>query len=466
MADTYADLVRSGPGRRIASALGLPRPARLRRHRPGDPLVPGEVLLAGHGDAPCAAHLRGVLHGWGVPVAQSPSTSVGAVVLDLTRVASPEDLETLRAVLAPALRTLGAGGRVVVLGRPPHDGTDDTDDTHDTHDTDGTEAVDPALAATRQALEGVVRSVGKEMRGGGTANLVHVPRGAETAVDGVVRFLLSGRSAFVSGQVVPLTVDDGLRPDPPGDWERPLAGRVAVVTGAARGIGAEVARTLTRDGASVVCVDVPAAGDPLAAVANEVAGTALQLDVTAPEAGARILEHARSRHGGLDVVVHNAGITRDKLLANTDADRWRSVIDVNLGSVLRMNETLLGPDGVRDGGRVVCLSSVSGIAGNRGQSNYAASKAGLAGLVRALGEDEGLRGRGVTANAVAPGFIETEMTARIPLATREVGRRLNSLSQGGLPVDVAETIGWLAWGASAPVTGAVVRVCGQGLMGA
>jgi 3-oxoacyl-[acyl-carrier protein] reductase len=241
---------------------------------------------------------------------------------------------------------------------------------------------------------------------------------------------------------------------------------VAVVTGAARGIGADIARTLARDGATVVCVDVPSAGAALAAVANSIGGTALQADVTAPDAGRRILDHARTRHGGLDVVVHNAGITRDKLLANTDADRWASVVDVNLGSILRMNESLLGKDGLREGGHVVLVSSIAGIAGNRGQSNYAASKAGVIGLVDAYASDRGLRRRGITTNAVAPGFIETEMTARIPFATRELGRRLNSLSQGGLPVDVAETIAYFASDAQSAVNGNVVRVCGQSLLGA
>jgi 3-oxoacyl-[acyl-carrier protein] reductase len=131
-----------------------------------------------------------------------------------------------------------------------------------------------------------------------------------------------------------------------------------------------------------------------------------------------------------------------------------------------MNEVLLGDDGLRDGGHVVLVSSIAGIAGNRGQSNYAASKAGVIGLVQALGGDPGLRARGITVNAVAPGFIETEMTGRIPFATREAGRLMNSLSQGGLPVDVAETIAWLSQDASAGITGNVVRVCGQSLLGA
>jgi 3-oxoacyl-[acyl-carrier protein] reductase len=324
----------------------------------------------------------------------------------------------------------------------------------------------PTLGAVRQSLEGITRSVGKELRAGATANLVVVAPGADENLDAAVRFVLSGRSAYVDGQVVHVGGTHSPRLGPPADWARPLAGRVAVVTGAARGIGAAIAEVLSRDGATVVCVDVPAAGEGLARIANRLGGTALQLDVTAPDAGPRIVRHAQSRHGALDVMVHNAGITRDRLLVNLDADRWRSVVDVNLGSVLRMNEAILADGGLADGGHVVCVSSIAGIAGNRGQTNYAASKAGIIGLVRALGGSSDLYARGITVNAVAPGFIETDMTAKVPLATRELGRRLNSLSQGGLPVDVAETVAWLSQDANAGVTGNVVRVCGQSLLGA
>jgi 3-oxoacyl-[acyl-carrier protein] reductase len=256
----------------------------------------------------------------------------------------------------------------------------------------------------------------------------------------------------------------------PTDWSLPFEGQVAVVTGAARGIGASIAEVFARDGAHVICVDLPSAGDALARVANRIGGTALQLDITAADAGQRIAAHLAQRHGGrLDVLVHNAGITRDKLLANTDADRWGSVLAVNLVAQLRINEVLLDTareGGLRDGGRIVSVSSTSGIAGNRGQANYAASKAGVIGMVQALALSPQVADRGITVNAVAPGFIETEMTARIPLATREVGRRINSLSQGGQPVDVGETIAWLAQGASAGVSGQVIRVCGQSLLGA
>jgi len=473
--DRYAELVRGGVGAAVARRLGLPRPTRLRRY---DPLVlcDSPVLVAAVGDGPFAQAVRTVLDDHHVEVVAAAGAAVpdgagaaqpvgagplGGVVLDVSGMRRPEDLEGLRAVLGPALRRLRPSGRVVVVG------------------TDPSTLREPRQAATQRALEGVVRSVGKELRYGATANLVLShgdPRQTERPVSAAVTFFLSGRSAYVCGQriiVGEAPMDGPTRREPPGpgvsggpggDPVRPLRGRVAVVTGAARGIGAEVARLLARDGASVVCVDVPAAGDLLARVANEVRGTALQLDVTAADAGHRVLEHVTTRHGRLDVVVHNAGITRDRLLANTDESRWGSVIDVNLLSILRMNEVVLADGGIARDGRVIFVSSLSGIAGNRGQSSYAASKAGLIGVVESLAPL--VAARGITVNAVAPGFIETEMTARMPVATREAGRRMNSLRQGGLPVDVAETIAWFAQPATAGISGQVLRVCGQSLLGA
>jgi len=208
---------------------------------------------------------------------------------------------------------------------------------------------------------------------------------------------------------------------------------------------------------------VPAAGEQLAAVANRVRGTALQLDVTAADAGARILEHALQRHGRLDVVVHNAGIMRDKLLANMTPDRWESVLAVNIGAQLAINEALLTSGDFTEAPRIVALASTSGIAGNRGQTNYGASKGGVIGMVRATAPL--LAPFGGTANAVAPGFIETDMTAHIPPVTRQIARRLNSLQQGGQPVDVAETVAFLASPAACGFQGRVLRVCGQNLVG-
>ncbi|WP_246247442.1 SDR family NAD(P)-dependent oxidoreductase, partial [Cellulomonas septica] len=226
-------------------------------------------------------------------------------------------------------------------------------------------------------VDGLLRSLAKELRGGATGNGVVLREGVSVTAPsalGALRFFLSARSAFVDGQLLTVASDAGALP---ASWDAPLDGRVAVVTGAARGIGKAIAQTLARDGATVVAVDVPAAGEQLAAVANEIRGTALQLDVTADDAGARILAHALQRHGRLDVVVHNAGITRDKLLANMTPDKWESVLAVNIASQLRINEALLTSGDFADAPRIVSLASTSGIAGNRGQTNYAASKGGV-----------------------------------------------------------------------------------------
>jgi 3-oxoacyl-[acyl-carrier protein] reductase len=450
--DWYRELANSGVGSTLVEQLGLPRPAVLRRYEPGAPLLTGPAVVGTAGEGGLHEILTRVLEDAGVPVRSSAATDgerLGAVLLDATGGTGPADLAAAHEVLAPAVKRLGPSGRVLVLAHPPSD------------------AGSPAQAAARQALEGLVRSVAKELRNGATANLLFVPAGAEASVPGPVRFFLSGRSAYVDGQVVTLTAADV----PAGeDAERPLAGKVAVVTGAARGIGAAIARVVARDGAHVVAVDVPAAGQSLAEVANEIGGTAFQLDITAPDAAQRLIAHLRERRHagvgpGVDVVVHNAGITRDKLLVNMDATRWNSVMAVNLQAQLDVTQALLDADGVlRPGARVVCVSSQSGIAGNRGQTNYAASKAGVIGMVRAWAP--AFAERGATINAVAPGFIVTEMTAKMPFGTREIGSRINSLQQGGLPVDVAETIAWLSQPSAAGVNGQVVRVCGQSFLGA
>ncbi|MEU6203443.1 3-oxoacyl-ACP reductase [Micromonospora musae] len=449
MTDRYASFVQSAAGRALVKRIGLPDPPRLRRHRPGDPLLPGPVLLGAAADGRLADPVGELLAAAGVKLREPAAAAArfGALVYDATGITDSTGLRQLYDFFHPAARSVTPSGRVIVLGTPP------------------AECATPREATAQRALEGLTRSIGKEFARGITAQLVHVTRetdeGTRVSLEATLRFLLSGRSAYVSGQVI--RVDTGTA-TAPVDWERPLDGQVVLVTGAARGIGAALTQVLARDGARVVALDVPAAGDALAEVANEVGGTAVQLDLTAPDAPTRLAEHLAGRYGRVDAVVHNAGITRDRTLGRMDADRWDQVIDVNLSSQERINDELLARELIPTGGRIISVSSIAGIAGNRGQTNYATSKAGVIGLVDSLAP--ALHGRGISVNAVAPGFIETRLTARIPLVIREAGRRMNSMAQGGLPVDVAETIGWLAWPASGAVNGNVVRVCGQSLLGA
>lgn len=446
MTDTYTRLVSQGVGKDLAKRLGLPQPAVLRRYTPGQPLVTGPVLV--QGNTAGADELAATLLSWNLDVRRHavPREKLGAIILVLDALATPEDLEKPVLSAASSLRDLAPGARFVTISRP------------------AAGATSPAMAAARQGVDGFVRSLAKELRAGATANGVLLADAVGTTSPSALaalQFFLSGRSAFVDGQFLTVSTGDGTLPD---DVEKPLAGKVAVVTGAARGIGAAIARTLHRDGATLVLVDIPAAGDHLAAVANDVHGTALQLDISREDAGQRILEHAVQRHGHLDILVHNAGITRDKLLANMDHARWNSVLNINIAAQLRINDALLASDRFRNAPRIVSVASTSGIAGNRGQTNYAASKGGVMGMVRATAPL--LAERGGTINAVAPGFIETEMTARIPFAVREVGRRLNALQQGGLPTDVAEAIAFLASDAAGGINGNILRVCGQNLVGA
>jgi 3-oxoacyl-[acyl-carrier protein] reductase len=221
---------------------------------------------------------------------------------------------------------------------------------------------------------------------------------------------------------------------------------------------------VARDGADVVCLDIPKSGEALAEVANEIGGETLQADITDAKAPQLIVDHLKERHGGVDVFVHNAGITADKTLGRMDEGKWNAVLAVNLTSQEKINDALLESGVLNPGARVVSVSSQSGIAGNRGQSNYALTKAGVIGTVDALAPV--LAERDATINAVAPGFIETAMTAKMPIGTREAGRRLSSLVQGGQPIDVAEAIAWLANPASAGVNGNTVRVDGQHFLGA
>jgi 3-oxoacyl-[acyl-carrier protein] reductase len=412
MSDLYSQLVSMPVAGTVAKRIGLPRPVELERG-PGE--LSGRALLGGAGRMAEAA--ARVLAALGVDAAtalddpvreHAANAGLDAAVFNpeapadqrfkaLVFDATGAELVELHRFFHPTVRRVLPSGRVVVIG-------------------DG-----------RRALEGFTRSLGKEIGRGATVNLIQAEQDAN--LDVTLRFLLSPRSAYVSGQVVQAGAGRDV----------PLRGRTALVTGASRGIGAAIADVLEREGASVVRLDLKDAD--------------IELDITDADAPSRIAQHFS---GGLDVVVHNAGVTKDRTLAKMPEDRWQSLMEVNLLAPERITEALLPV--LAGDGRIVCVSSLSAIAGNAGQTNYATSKAGLLDLVASLELD-----RGITINAVAPGFIETQMTAAMPLGVRELGRRMNSLRQGGLPVDVAETVAWLA---GSGLDRNVIRVCGQSLLGA
>ncbi|MDX1368315.1 3-oxoacyl-ACP reductase [Pseudomonas sp.] len=451
MSDRYLAFANSTAGRRLVSALGLPAPLRLERWVAGRSRpVDGALLLGGTGSLACSVQLfahkltdalfaaregQFELPGW----TAEHGPKLKALVFDASGLTRFEQLNELRDFFQPVFKGLDKCPRVVVLGRAPES------------------LEDVQAASVQRALEGFTRTLGKEIRHGGSVQLIYVGTDAEDQLEGALRFFLSPKSAYISAQVLRLSACNVQVKD----WTRPLAGKKALVTGASRGIGAAIAETLARDGAEVVLLDVPAVKDALDALAARLGGRGVALDICAEDAPARLIE---ALPDGLDILVHNAGITRDKTLAKMSDSFWNSVIDVNLKAPQVLTQALLEAGKLNNNGRVVLIASISGIAGNLGQSNYATSKAGLIGLAQAWAP--ALSQRGISINAVAPGFIETRMTAAIPFTLREAGRRMNSMGQGGWPQDVAEAVAWFAQPGSGALTGQVLRVCGQSVLGA
>ncbi|RBP30001.1 3-oxoacyl-[acyl-carrier protein] reductase [Marinobacter pelagius] len=467
MSDLYLKIVNTPVGKTAAQSLGLPSPVPLKRlKRTDQPFIEGDVLVGAASGARAIATVGSILgasaatlhHATG-PDALTDSAKAGnkakplaiggeidqkfsALVFDGTGIKTPEELRAVYDFFHPTIKKIAGNGRVLVIGMDP------------------ASCRKAPQAAAQQALEGFVRAVGKEIgKKGATANLIRMVPGAEKQLDSSVRFFLSARSAYVDGQVVRIGKGTEATATNP---VAPLTGKVALVTGASRGIGEAIARTLARDGATVIGLDIPPAMEDLQKVTDAIKGKALACDITDANAPKLIADFAEEHFGGVDLVIHNAGITRDKTLGNMPEHFWDMTIAVNLSAEEHIDEELMKRELLRENGRIVCISSISGIAGNFGQTNYSTAKSGVIGYVEAMAKQ--LK-NGITINAIAPGFIETQMTAAMPITIREAGRRMNSLSQGGLPVDVAEAIAWYCSPASNGVNGNVVRVCGQSLIG-
>ncbi|TVR04006.1 MAG: 3-oxoacyl-ACP reductase [Deltaproteobacteria bacterium] len=372
------------------------------------------------------------------------SGELDGLVYDATGIMSPAGLDALFDEVRPVLPRLSTGGRILLLHEPTVD------------------AATPVEAAARSALDGFVRSLAKELgRKGITVNRIEVQPKARKRLAPLLAYLLGNRASFVTGQ--PFEVTTRAREPADAPLVHPLSGKVALVTGAARGIGAATAIRLGAEGAHVVCLDRDQDLERLRDVAESCGGSVLPVDLMDADASTRIREHLHGSFGGVDIVVHNAGITRDRTLGRMKPEEWDAVMRINLRVILEVTDTLLDRT-LASYGRVIVLSSVGGIAGNPGQTNYAATKAALRGWVSAMAAQLGRRG--ITVNAIAPGFIETRMTAEMPPVPREFGRRLSALGQGGTPLDVAEAITFLSTPGASGITGQTIRVCGGLFVGA
>jgi 3-oxoacyl-[acyl-carrier protein] reductase len=368
--------------------------------------------------------------------------ALDGLVVSCAGMQSIEDLEDLYTTIKNTSPKIAANGRIVIISK--------------------TDNGNVLSGAVQKSIDGFSKALSKEIGGkkGVTVNQLKITSDnvSVASVAGAAFFFLSDKSSFITGQVVELGNSSG---DAMVSPVQLIAGKVAIVTGGARGIGAAAARVLHREGAKVIIVDVPSSKEDADKLAQEINGDVILEDITSAQAVQDIQQYVLNHYKGLDILVNNAGITKDKTIAKMSIDQWRAVLNVNLKALIQLTEVFT-QKGFNDGAKVVSLSSISGIAGNVGQTNYSLTKAGVIGFTKALADTQ----QRVTANAVAPGFIETKMTENLPFFVKEGGRRLSTLKQGGLPEDVAELIGFLASPLSDGINGQCIRVCGGSMIGA
>ncbi|MDQ3211757.1 MAG: 3-oxoacyl-[acyl-carrier-protein] reductase [Acidobacteriota bacterium] len=239
-----------------------------------------------------------------------------------------------------------------------------------------------------------------------------------------------------------------------------LSGRIAIVTGASRGIGRAIARQLAVQGAHVVAA---ARGDNARAVAEDIVAAggraeAVALEVTADGAADAVVASTLERHKRIDILVNNAGIARDQLMLRMKREDWDAVLATNLTGAFALTQAVLKPMIRQRGGRIICISSVVGQSGNAGQANYAASKAGIIGFAKAVALE--VASRGITVNVVAPGLVETDMTRAITGSAREEWAAKIPLRRLGTPDDIASAVCFLASDEASYITGQVLAVNG------
>lgn len=373
------------------------------------------------------------------PWLQGTPTVENALIVDGRNISNATALKEVYNQLQAGVKNIKANGKVLIY------------------------SVNPALiedvhhSTYQRALEGISRSLAKELGGRGTTvNLLKLPPNVDlNNYQTPTEFFTSGRSAFISGQAVAL--NDAVKSG------RELSEKICLVTGGAGGIGSATVKRLESEGATVIIADIPAMEPKASALLSEKVSF-MGADLTDESARKKLLEEVKVKHGRIDVLINNAGITRDKTLKNMPEHYWDQLIAINLTAVINLTEDALAMDLIPNGGRIIGTSSISGIAGNFGQTNYTATKAALIGYAAAKAEE--LRAKGITINAIAPGYIETEMVKTMPLMTRIFAERLTSLAQAGKPEDIAEAMAFLAHPGAESVNGQVLRVCGGSFLGA
>ena len=432
---------------KLFSLLGFAPPIDLLRFN-GDNLLPESVLVISLSSS-CSETITNSVASIGLTLLDSQAAindkSLPALIIDATQYQEQDSYAQLYQTVSNVLPSLSKNARVVIVGSAI------------------TAHMSPQKSAFSQGLVGFGKSLAKELgRKGTTLNIIFIEPDVSDELVGPLQYFLSAKSTFVSGQVVTVRQCQNLSAIAN---QRPAAKKLALVTGASQGIGAAIAQTLARDNYHVVGVDIEPAKQNLLNIMAEIDGDSICLDISSDNAGQVIADYlTNNNQQGYDLIVHNAGITRDKTLTKMPEHWWTSTLDINLLSVMKINDYLLQHKVINANGRIVCMASMNGLAGQAGQTNYAMSKAGLMGYVNSMAET--VISQGITINAVAPGFIETKMTEQIPFFTREMGRRMNALSQGGKTQDVAETVAFFAQSQSYAVTGQTLRVCGLNFIGA
>ncbi len=393
-----------------------------------------EKILALLGFPP-PAHLNKTYGPW----KDGTATVENALVVDGRNVSNAPALKAVFNELQAGVKNIKANGKVLIYSIQP----ELLDDVH--HST------------YQRALEGISRSLAKELGGRGTTvNLVKLPPNVELKNYGTVQdFFTSGRSAFITAQAI--TANESSKSG------RELSEKICVVTGGAGGIGSATVKRLAAEGATVVIADMPQMEERAKALLSDKVSF-LGADLTDEAARKTLLETIKEKHGRIDVLVNNAGITRDKTLKNMPEHYWDQLIAINLTAVINLTEDALAMGLIPEGGRIISTSSISGIAGNFGQTNYTATKAALIGYSASNSKE--LKAKGITINAIAPGYIETEMVKTMPLMTRIFAERLTSLAQAGKPEDIAEAMAFLAHPDAQSINGQVLRVCGGSFLGA